>query len=182
MTIFVNEDIESSSNQKIFTLLGVDYLATPRAWISFPTILFVGIAVAIIFAPTEQLFSRIIVGILYGLLILLEGKVHDIGHILSSRMVNAPVKTIIMTSSFNIMGYDDDEEYPSHVHVGRSLGGPVANILVGSLSLIIYSYVVKSHYLLFFGDFNLIVAFLALLPIPSVDGSVILRELRDWKS
>lgn len=121
------------------------------------------------------------VGIVYGLLIILAGFCHGLGHIISSRMVGAPVSAVIETATVSVTYYDgDDELLPSRVHVGRALGGPVLNIAVGLLALGINAGV-GSYFLGFFGVVSILFGLFTLLPIPSLDGAVILRELRNWR-
>jgi len=181
MTVFVFENTEESQQRKLFTFWGVDYFATSYTWVNLPLMAIFGIVIALIFAPVDQLLPQILVGIGYGLLIIISSFCHSIGHIISSRFVSAPVKFILVTATVNITHYEDDKEQPSRVHVGRSLGGPILNLLLGLIVIAIYMFAMPSHFLLFFGSANLIFATFSSLPIPTVDGAVILHELRDWK-
>lgn len=181
MTLFVPESTEEAQHRKLFAVLGVDYVATVWAWVNLPLMVIVGIVIALIFVPAEQLLAQIGVGIVYGLLIMVSSFCHGLGHILSSRFVNAPMKALITTATVYVTHYENVEEYPSRVHVGRSLGGPLLNLVLGLVTMAVYVFVVKNHFLLLFGVVNLVFAVFTLLPIPSVDGDIILRELRDWK-
>lgn len=181
MTIFVFENIEESHQRKLFTVLGVDYVLASRAWLNLPLMAIVGIVIALIFAPVEQLSSQILVGIGYGILIIISSFCHGLGHIISSHLVNAPMNSLISTATVNVTHYDDDEVHPSRIHVGRSLGGPILNLLIGCLAIAVYTFALPNHFLLFFGIVNLLFFVFTLLPIPSLDGAVILRELRNWK-
>jgi hypothetical protein len=177
MTLFVLEDTEATQHRKIFTLLGVDYVMTPRAWVNIPLMLVVGIVLALILVPADS-SSPILIGIGYGILIMIASFCHGLGHIISSRMVGAPMTALVSTATVYLTHYDDTETYPSRVHVGRSIGGPALNFIVGVIALALYSSV-NSHFLLFFGGVNLLFAVLTILPIPSVDGAVIFHELRN---
>jgi hypothetical protein len=170
MTIFVVESIDQSRQRKLFTLLGVDYCATSRVWLNPPLMVLIGIIIALIFAPTNQLLSQI----LAGLWVWFAG---DDQQLLPR--VNAPVKSILATATVYVTHYEDDEEQPSRVHLSRSLGGPGLNLLLGLTALAIYMLAVPNHFLLFFGIVNLGFGVFTLLPIPSLDGAVIWRELRD---
>lgn len=181
MTLFVLENTEENRPRKLFTVMGVDWIITARSWLNLPLMAILGIVLAFIFAPVETLLSQILVGLGYGLLIIVGVYVHDFGHIISSRMVNAPMKSLLLTATVNLILYEDNEELPSRVHVGRSLGGPVFNLIVGLIVIGIHLFVVQNHFLAFLGGVNLAIAVITILPIPSVDGSVILRELRNWK-
>ncbi len=133
MSLFVVEPIEAANHRKLFKLFGVDYYATTRAWLSLPLMAGVGIVVALIFAPAQQLSTQILIGIGYGLLIILASFCHGLGHIISSRMVHAPVSSILITATVTVTHYDDATAQSSRVHVGRALGGPVLSLLIGSI-------------------------------------------------
>lgn len=180
MTAFVVEDLDRSRQTKMFTFLGVDYYSTPKAWISLPITIIVGIVIALLFAPDEQLQAQVISGIGYGFIIMISSFCHGVGHILSSRLVNAPVTYIIETATVYVIQYDDKIDQPSRVHLARALGGPVFNLLLGIAAIAIYRFALPNHFLLFFGIVNLGFGVFTLLPIPTLDGAVIWRELRNW--
>ena len=179
MTIFVVESIDQSRQRKLFAFLGVDYCATSYTWLNLPLMVLIGLIIALIFAPTHQLLSQILVGLGYGLLMMISSFCHGLGHLISSRLVNGPMKSILATATVYVTHYEDDEEQPRRVHIGRSLGGPGLNLLLGLTGVAIYLFVVPSHFLLFFGIVNLGFGVFTLLPIPSLDGAVIWGELRD---
>lgn len=181
MTLFVIENIDESHLRRLFAFLGVNYFITTYSWMNLPLMAMIGILIALLFAPNNQLLSQILFGIVYGILIILCSFFHGIGHIISSRLVNAPVTSIIMTATVKITQYNDTEEQSSPIHIGRALGGPVFNIILGLVAIALYIFTVKNQFLLFFGIGNLVLGTITILPIPSLDGVVILRELRDWK-
>jgi Zn-dependent protease len=62
------------------------------------------------------------------------------------------------------------------VHLLRSIGGPLMNVLLGGLGLLLWQ--VTGHPVaLFFMLFNWILTVILLLPFATVDGEVIWREL-----
>ncbi len=69
MTLFVVENIKKSHQRKLFTILGVDCLATPRSWLVLPVMVIAGIVLVFIFAPANPLLAQILVGVGYGFLI-----------------------------------------------------------------------------------------------------------------
>ena len=94
-------------------------------------------------------------------------------------MVQAPVSYVLITATVNVTHYDDTEKQSSRVHVGRSLGGPVANLILGFLSGILYVTATPSPLLLFFSVVCILMGLMTLLPIPTLDGAVIWHNLRD---
>ncbi len=181
MTLFAFETIEESRQRKLFTLLEVDFLSTHRFWLNIPLMAIAGIAVAVIFSLTDQVGSQVLVGLGSGLLIMLSNFFHGLGHIIGSRKVNAPMTALIMTVTVGVTHFEDRVEQGSLVHVGRSLDGPTLNLAFGIVAIAIYLFTLDSHFLLFFGIVNLGFGVLISLPIPSLDGSVNLRELRNWR-
>jgi hypothetical protein len=179
MTLFVFENTDTPRLNKLFTLLDVDVMAAPRAWLGVVLALIIGVVVSLIGAPVDGVGAQILVGIVYGLLIYAATFVHGLGHIISSRMVNGPMQYLILTTTLPITRYDDADEsaIPSRVHIGRSLGGPAANALLSIAGLVLYV-LVNSPFFLFIGIQNAVFTIMVLLPIPTLDGSVIWRELR----
>ena len=179
MTLFVLENTDTPRLNKLFRMLDVDVMAAPLAWLGVVLALIIGVVVSLITAPADGTGAQILVGIVFGLLIYASTFVHGLGHIISSRMVNAPMQYLILTSTVPITRYDDADEasVPSRVHIGRSLGGPAANAVVAIVGLVLYV-VVNSPFFLFIGVQNTLFTLLVLSPIPSLDGAVIWREVR----
>ena len=181
MSLFAFENNEVSHQRKLFVFLDVDFFTTSRTWINLPMMAIVGIVIALIFEPVDRLILQILVGIGYGMLVVTSSLCHGLGHILSSRVANAPMKSLLLTATVGVTHYEDDGAQASRVHVGRSLGGPLLNLVLGMTSIAIYLFALDNHFLLFFGIVSLGFGAFTFLPIPSLDGSVILRELRNWK-
>jgi hypothetical protein len=107
---------------------------------------------------------------------------HVIGHIISARMAGAPM-SYIRWGFMAMTGYTDHDVTPQQ-HIGRSLGGPIAS---GVAALVWW----LAHRML--GDTllgraaqiaaiqNGLIALGSLLPIPIIDGGVILENLRKLK-
>jgi Zn-dependent protease len=61
------------------------------------------------------------------------------------------------------------------------LDGPTLNLAFGIVAIAIYLFTLDSYFLLLFGIVNLGFGVFTSLPIPSLDGTVNLRELRNWR-
>ncbi len=73
--------------------------------------------------------------------------------------------------------YDDDPDIvSSHVHLVRSLGGPIMNIALGGLGLVLL-HTIDSEVLVFFTWANLAIGVIVLLPLSTLDGGVIWSEV-----
>ncbi len=173
MTILVPEKLDPTTYRKLFTVLGTDYFATPRAWVSIVSLVGVGIVVGIVASPMDGPGANVGVGVVYGLMIVLVEFLHGIGHIISSRAIGAPMSRMIVTMTV-ITGQFDTNDVTSRQHLWRALGGPLMNLILG----VIFVVIAPNHYVMFFGCFNIVFFLIAILPIPTLDGSVILRELR----
>jgi len=104
---------------------------------------------------------------------------HVLGHLVSSRLVGAPVDRIRWGLIMATL-YDDNDVTPRQ-HIGRAVGGPVGSALamlcwwalwrlssgkpIGRLALIALAS-------------NMFLTLVSWLPLPGVDGGVILRNIR----
>ncbi|HLB65583.1 MAG TPA: hypothetical protein VJJ46_12145 [Anaerolineales bacterium] len=175
MLIF--EDIRRAGRRRLFVLMGVPWEATPRAWVSLPLAAALGMLIAAAASPGQPVGGTILTGIGYGALLHLAEAIHTIGHTVSGRAVGSPMTANVLTATVHSNEYAaSPEPVPGHIHIGRALGGPLANLAVGLMAIGLNAWV-GSPWLRFFSQVNLLVGAAALLPIPTIDGSVIWREL-----
>ena len=178
---FVLEDLNKPSHHRLFTLLGVDWLATSYAWLSLPLYVALGLLAAFLANGGSAVEARLLTGLGYGLLIDLTNLPHSLGHILSGKLVGAPMDANLVTATFHVNLYQGDQSgYSKLVHIGRSLGGPLGNLLVGLISLGVGK-LVAGDGLSLFGMMNVVVAIFLLAPTPSLDGWVIWGELLGFR-
>jgi len=176
--LLVQEDIDTTPRIHLFRLLDIPWTATPQAWRAIPINLIVGFIGTLVFMPFADAVTRLIYTVLFGILLIATNSVHSVGHILSGKMVGAPMDELLITASRHVNIYrNEPPNLPSQVHLGRALGGPVLNIAVGLLVLIV-ALGIGSAGLLFFSVSNLAFGISALFPVQSFDGEVIWRELR----
>ncbi|MBN1202837.1 MAG: hypothetical protein JXJ20_13380 [Anaerolineae bacterium] len=174
----VFEDIQTTPRRPLFTLLGVRWLATPYAVLSIPIFVGLGVVIGLVGSAGETPGTSLLIGLVYGLLLFLMNVLHSLGHILSGKLVGAPMDANLVTATRHINIYDGPQDgYPRRVHLGRALGGPLMNILVGIVTLIVWA-LVGGDVLRFFAVVNLVAGIGSLAPVRSVDGEVIWRELR----
>ena len=182
MTLFTVEELDEPARRKLFTIFGVTFVATRRFWINLPIVTAIGIAIALIFSVSGSLVIQILTGLGFGLVLIVSSLIHGVGHIFSSSLVNAQMKSLVLTATVYVTEFDDEEEQRSGVHIGRSIGGPALNILLGLVALVIQLALVQNPFILTFAIVNLGFGVFTLLPIPSLDGSVLLREVRNHRS
>jgi Zn-dependent protease len=171
------EDVRRVPRRRLFIWMGVPWEATPRAWISPFAFAFFGILLAFLAQADSRPAPRVLTGVGYGALLYAAEMVHTIGHIVSGRAVGSPMAANVLTATLHSNEYAPSAgPVPRHVHIGRAIGGPLANLAVGLLAAAVLSRV-DSDWVRFFSQVNVLVGVSVLLPIPTIDGSVIWREL-----
>lgn len=172
----VYENIKTAPRHRLFSFMGVPFTATPNCWKGIVARVIFGIVVALLVLPSESIVMRILFGLLYGVLFELTYLIHNLGHILGGTVVGAPMDEVLITSTRYVNIYHGPQEFPARVHLGRASGGPILNLVVGIVALMLAG--TFGHPMIFFAIMNLFFGFGSFFPIPSVDGEVIWRELR----
>jgi len=163
----------------LLTVLGIPFTVNAQSWQFVPPKLVIGIIVALIAKTGSSVFERVGWGIVYGLLLVTLLCLHILGHILASKMTSPPMSEARITPVLIQTLYPDDANTLGWAHLIRSLGGPIMTILLGLISLAAWT-MLGNHLLLFFALANFAIALIVLLPLPSVDGEVIWREVGKW--
>jgi Zn-dependent protease len=176
MSLFSFEAREDQP-RRLSSLFGVDYRVTRRAWLNLPLALAIGVVGSLALASDESLLIWVALAVAFSAAVVAASFVHGVGHIVSSRLVGAPVASVIITATVSLISFNDSADPGPRVHIGRSLGGPIANLALGTLAV----GVAGSGGIVvgFFGVVNLAFGAFTLLPVPSLDGAVIARELRE---
>jgi hypothetical protein len=155
----------------------VEWHATPQAWLSVPVFLALGILSTVWDEHGTAITTRLTLGLTYGVMLFLINILHSFGHILSGKLVGAPMDANLVTATRHVnMYFGDQDKYSRWIHIGRALGGPVFNILVGAATLMLWR-LSGGDYLVAFANLNVIIGLATLAPIPSLDGWVIWGRL-----
>ena len=118
-------------------------------------------------------------GLGYAAAIAKASALHQLGHVASARMVEAPMDTLLVTPIRTYTLYDDTgDTITKDQHRGRAIGGPLANISVGFAALFL-SLFIKNRYLRFFGLFSVFIGFGALMPTGGSDGEELFLDKHD---
>jgi Zn-dependent protease len=182
--LFVVEDIQPSAPRRtLFTWFGVRWNLTRWGFL-FPIVYgSPGLFLALLVLPAaEPLLGRIGYGVLAGLMIVLATILHETGHMLSAGLVGGQMKELLFTATRPLTLYWDEHEPRHGVHLARALGGPMMSLLLGLTSLVMWlaAGFEGAGARLAWGTFcltNLVYGIGSLLPVPTVDGEVIWREL-----
>ncbi|MHB1192912.1 MAG: hypothetical protein ACYC6F_07670 [Longimicrobiales bacterium] len=155
---------------RLFSLLGVEWWATGWAWAGPLFWIALGLAVAwgAETGTGSDALGRIALGTGFGALLWLACVVHTLGHVATSRLAGTPMDAVVLTSTRDVDVYRGaNRSVAERVRVVRSMGGPLANAVVGGVAL--------AAGLRTFGVFNLCIAAWTLMPVPTMDGWIVWR-------
>ncbi len=178
--MIILENLKTTRRYRLFSLFGIDWLATPYAPASLLLHVLFGVLIAFALDGRAGIGALFWTGVVYGLLLYLASILHILGHIVSSRLAGGPLDTVLFTATFPMTLYEDSLARQAHltrwIHIGRALGGPLIHLLTGLVLLAFYR-LDPSRFLAFFILVNLIVGVWVLFPFPNIDGGVIWGEL-----
>ncbi len=106
---------------------------------------------------------------------------HAFGHILSGKLVHSAMDELLITTTRDVNLYHGDQSLlPGYIHFARSLGGPLFNLLVAGVCYAFVPFITQGFWSSLLSSListNLFFGIGSFLPIPSVDGEVIWREI-----
>lgn len=175
--LFMVEDIETTPRHRVFLLFGVPAKITPFGWLGTAQPFMGGIVLGALLSIGQS--AGVVLGnaLLTGMLVVISVYLHSIGHIIGGKLVGAPMDELLLTMTRQVNIYHGPQEFPSRVHLARAMGGPIANIVFG-ITLLVGWLTVGGIPLAVLGVGNILGGLAAaLLPIPSVDGEILYREL-----
>jgi hypothetical protein len=175
------EKTDTVRQRKAFAVANVDCYVTPFAWLSVPIFISLGIACAVAMQSGREIGEYLQTGFVYGVLLHLSNTLHTVGHVIAGKIVGSPGGAVRVTSTFHVNYHDCDPAICTKwKHIGRSLGGPLINLLLGGVVLLLVD-TTGHRWFAFLGSANLIVGGWLLLPIPRLDGWVIWGELLGFR-
>ena len=174
------EDIDTVRRIPIGRFWGVNLLITPITWLG--PFVFFGLHFLInLLNARLTLSERLYQSLLFTIAVEITTVLHALGHIISGKMVRSAMDELLITATRDVNLYHGDQSVvPGHVHLVRSLGGPVFNIIVAGLLSVLAVGVAPGFWAALIASListNLFFGFGGFLPLPSVDGEVIWREL-----
>ena len=177
------ENLDAVRHIPVGKLWGMQLSVTPITWLS--PIVFFGLgAVLILLEPGINLTQTLYHAGVFVIGVEISTLIHALGHILGGKLVRSPMDELLLTATRGVNIYHGDQDtLPSFVHLGRAMGGPVLNLLVyyGMLQLLPYSGTgFMSDVLTAIASTSLFMGVGGFLPLPSVDGQVIWREVFHW--
>lgn len=174
------EDIDTVRRIPIGRFWGVTLLVTPLTWLG--PFVFFGLHILLNLLNSHlSLTDRLYQALLFTIAVEITTVLHAFGHILSGKMVHSAMDELLITATRDVNLYHGDQSLVSgHVHLIRSLGGPVFNLFVAGLCSALAAVIAPGFCSALIASListNRFFGFGGFLPLPSVDGEVIWREL-----
>jgi Zn-dependent protease len=174
------EDIDTVRRIPVGRFWDVTLLVTPFTWLG-PVFFFVAHFVLNLFKDQPGMADRLYQSMLFTIAVEFTTILHAFGHILSGKIVNSAMDELLITTTRDVNLYHGDQSVlPGYVHLARSLGGPLFNLLVAGVCIYFstkFSQGFASDLLASLIGTNLFFGIGSFVPIPSVDGEVIWREI-----
>ena len=174
------ENIDTVRRISIGRFWAVTVLVTPLTWLS--PFVFFGLHMLLnLLNDHLSLTDRLHQALLFTIAVEMTTVLHAFGHILSGKMVHNAMDELLITATRDVnLYYGNQSLIPSQVHLVRSLGGPLFNIFVAGVCATLASIITADFWLALVSSListNLFFGLGGFLPLPSVDGEVIWREL-----
>jgi hypothetical protein len=174
------EDIDTVRRIPIGRFWGVNLLITPITWLG-PFVFFGLHFLLNLLDPSLRLTDRLYQSLFFTIAVEITTVLHAFGHVLSGKLVNSAMDDLLVTATRDVNLYHGDQSIiPGYVHLVRSLGGPVFNLAVAGLVSAFAGGMVQGFWSGLIASListNRFFGFGGFLPLPSVDGEVIWREL-----
>ncbi len=174
------ENLDAVRRIQIGRLWGVQLLATPVAWLS--PIVFFGLHLVLgLLNPAPSLSERLYRALLFVIAVEVSTLLHAAGHIVSGKLARSAMDALLITATRDVNVYHGDQSVvPARVHLARAAGGPVMNLVAAGLCAIVALDTTPglgADLLASMLSTNLVFGIGGLMPLPSVDGWIIWREI-----
>lgn len=169
------ESIKQQHRIPLFRMMGTQISATPNSWQSVIKMIVFGVILAGIFHWRQGITTVLVLGVVYGILLLITYTLHTVGHIISASSVDAPMDEHIFTASMQTNVYNDEgKTITRDMHFGRAIGGPLMNLSLAVVSFMLWAFI-PGYAFLFFAIVNFIFGAGSMLPFKHFDGEIIFK-------
>jgi Zn-dependent protease len=174
------ENVDTVRRIVIGRFWGITIRVTPLTWLS--PFVFFGLHILLnLLNDHLSLTDRLQQAIFFTIAVEITTALHAFGHILSGKLVGSAMDELLITATRDVNIYHGDQSHiPRKVHLVRSLGGPLFNLLVAGICATLAAMIAAGYWLTLVTSListNLFFGIGSFLPLPSVDGEVIWREL-----
>jgi len=182
---FIFENLDTVRKISLGKFWGVEIVITSLVWLG-PFLFFALHFVVNLINLGLSLEQRLSQSFYFTIAVEITTMIHALGHIISGKIVKSPMDELLITALRDVNRYHGDQsQIKSTTHLGRALGGPVINIIVGVICILLASSIPAGFWSNLNASMisvNLFFGLGGFLPIPSVDGAVIWREIRNLTS
>lgn len=174
------ENVETVRRIPVGRFWGITLLVTPFTWLG--PLVFFGLHLLLNLLNTRlNLSERLYQAGLFTLAVEVTTALHAFGHIVSGKLVHSAMNELLITATRDVNLYHGDQSLiPGSVHLVRSVGGPLFNLLIAGLGVVAAALVAPGFWSALIASListNLFFGLGGFLPLPSVDGEVIWPEL-----
>lgn len=182
---FIFENLDTVRKISLGKFWGVEIVITSLVWLG-PFLFFALHFVLNLHNFNLTLTERLSQSFYFTIAVEITTMIHALGHIISGKIVKSPMDELLITALRDVNRYHGDQsQIKSTTHLGRALGGPVINIIVGLICIFIASSIPTgfwSNLNTSMISVNLFFGIGGFLPLKSVDGEVIWREIKNLVS
>lgn len=180
------EDLDHTRHIPVGRLWGTRIAVTPTAALQVP--FFFALGVLLTFVPGRMALvapigDRIENAVLFTVAGLVANAAHAFGHIVSGTLAGSAMDELLMTATRDANLYHGDQgAVRGRTHIARAVGGPVGNLVVAAITFAVLTALGgwgTQPMLDRIAGVNLLFGLGGFLPLPSVDGAVIWREV--WR-
>lgn len=179
------EDLDRTRHIAVGRLWGTRIAVTPTAGLQVP--FFFALGVLLTFVPGRMaldapLGDRIPNALLFTVAGLVANAAHALGHIVSGTLAGSAMDELLITATRDANVYlGDQSAVRGRTHIARAVGGPVGNLVLAAIVFAALAVVDDGPHPLLgrIAGVNLLFGLGGFLPVPSVDGEVIWREV--WR-
>lgn len=174
------EDVDTVRRIPVGRFWNVTLLITPFTWLG--PFIFFGLHFLLNLINSQPgLTERLYQAMIFTIAVEITTVLHALGHILSGKIVHSAMDELLIASTRDVNLYHGDQSLvPGHIHLVRSLGGPIFNLLIAGVCYAFTPMIAHGFWSALVASIistNLFFGIGSFLPIPSVDGKVIWREI-----
>lgn len=177
---FVLENLDAVRQISLGKFWSVDILITSWTWLG-PFVFFTLYFVFNLLNFELILSERISQSVYFAIAVELTTAIHALGHIISGKMVHSAMDELLVTALRDVNRYHGDQsKIPGTTHLARAVGGPILNLIVAGICIFAAQSIPSGFWSNLNASLISVNVFFGLggfLPLRSVDGEVIWREI-----
>jgi len=188
---FFLDDLDTVRHIPAGRLWGVPISVTPTVWLQGPFFYAIGVVLTWLpgqMPPGAAAADRALDALVFMVAGLAANGLHAVGHIVSGRLAGSAMDELLLTATRDANIYRGDQRgIAGRTHIARAVGGPLANLAAAAAAFALLAAIgpgggAGRAVLARLASVNLGFGLGSFLPVPSVDGEVIWREVgRAWR-